>query len=963
MKTALFKAFTAVFLLLITTMNFAQAPPLGAAAGFVLFSTVGAVGNTGTSQVTGNVGTNNGAITGFGNVNGVMHTGDGASAQCAADLLIAYNLLNSAVPAYFPAPLLGNGQVLTAGVYSISGAATLNLDLTLNAQGNAAAVFIFKIQGPFSTGANAKVKLVNGALACNVFWKVEGLVSMAAGTTMRGTVIANNAAINMGTGDTLEGRALSTTGAVNALGVLAYTPTGCGSAILSGPAAPGMATVGCYTLFSSSGPVTNAGVTYVTGDVGTNVGLTTGFNPLFVTGTVHPIPDGSTAQAAADLGIIYTYLNTLPADIELLYPAQFGHNLVLTPHTYLMNAATTFTDTVFLNAQGNANAVFVIKINGAFSTSVYSKVMLINGTLAKNVFWKIDGAVTISNYSIFKGTIVCNNGAMLLTTGVSMEGRALTTTGALGTTAITALMPPGCGGSTSPAVTTQPASQAVCAGIPVTFSVVATGTALTYQWRRGTVNLLNAGNISGATSAMLVINPVMVTDAATNYNVVVSGTFSPGITSSDAALAVTPAPLPTIGSTNNPCTGSTGNIYYTESGQSGYQWTVSSGSIVSGQGTSTLNVTWTATGPQTVEVNYMNLSGCQAAAPSVYNLFVNPGAGAAGAITGTAIVCAGTTGVTYSTVPVSNATSYVWALPVGATIAAGNGTTSITVNYGPGSQSGNITVAGASSCGNGISSLFPVAVNSLPASAGLITGPGSVCAGSTGVNYGIPAIAGAISYTWTLPAGASITYGSNTNQVTVAFGSVTGTGTISVNGVNGCGNGPVSQDFIVTVNAMPPTPIVTMTGAVLSSSSAAGNQWYYEGTAIPGATQQSYVTTNNTGYYWCQVTLNGCYSEISNRVWVTVTGLQDLPGVASFNIYPVPNNGLFSISVRLPVDATFTILVYDQLGATFLAMRDLKTTGGKLDTRVDLRPISDGIYFVVFMNSENKVVKRIIVKN
>ena len=83
---------TTVILFLITTTNFAQAPPLGSAAGFVLFSTAGAVSNTGITHLTGNVGTNSGSSTGFGNVNGVMHDGDGTSAQCAADLLTAYNL-------------------------------------------------------------------------------------------------------------------------------------------------------------------------------------------------------------------------------------------------------------------------------------------------------------------------------------------------------------------------------------------------------------------------------------------------------------------------------------------------------------------------------------------------------------------------------------------------------------------------------------------------------------------------------------------------------------------------------------------------------------------------------------------------------------------------------------------------------------------------------------------------------
>jgi len=440
MKAQVLNALTAVLLLLIPSLNFAQAPPLGTAAGFVLFTTIGAVTNTGNSHITGNVGTNNGSSTGFGNVDGVMNDNNGASAQCAADLLIAYNQLNGTVPTFFPASLLGNGQTLNAGVYSISGAATLNLDLNLDGQGNANAVFIFQIQGAFSTGPSSKVNLLNGALACNVFWKVEGLVSMAAGTTMRGTIIANNAAINMNAGDILEGRALSTTGAVTVDGILAYTPIGCGSPVLTGPTAPVLASTACFALFSSNGAVSNAGVTYVTGDIGTNVGLTTGFDPLLVTGTIHPIPDGYTAQCAADLGTVYTYLNTLPYDIELLYPAQFGNSLVLTPHTYLMNAATVFTDTVFLNARGNADAVFVIKINGALSTSTYSIVKLINGAQSKNVYWKIEGAVSINNYSVFRGTIICNNGALgALNTGVMLDGRALTTTGALTTDAINAV--------------------------------------------------------------------------------------------------------------------------------------------------------------------------------------------------------------------------------------------------------------------------------------------------------------------------------------------------------------------------------------------------------------------------------------------------------------------------------------------------------------------------------------------
>ncbi len=445
MKTNLLYLLPALVLFFIPNVNFGQAPDLGTSADFVLFSTDGAVSNTGLSQLTGNIGTNNGSSTAFGNVNGVMHDNDAASAQCAADLLVAYNQLNAAIPTFFPSPLLGNGATFAAGVYSIESEATLNLGLTLDAQGDPNAIFIFQIKGAFSTSASSKIYLKNKALACNVFWKVEGLVSMASGTTMRGTIIANNSAIVMSAGDTLEGRAMTTAGAVTINGLLAYTPIGCGSPVLTGPEAPYLGFTECYALFSANGAVTNSGISTIWGDVGTNVGLTTGFDKLLVTGTVHPIPDLSTAQAASDLLNLYTYLNILPLDIELLYPAQFGRNLVLTPHTYLLNAATTLTDSVYLNAQGNENAVFVIKMNGALTTSTYSKVILINGAQAKNVFWLVEGAVSINNYSVFRGTIVSNNGALgAINTGVVLEGRALTTSGALTTAAVTTTMIPYC---------------------------------------------------------------------------------------------------------------------------------------------------------------------------------------------------------------------------------------------------------------------------------------------------------------------------------------------------------------------------------------------------------------------------------------------------------------------------------------------------------------------------------------
>lgn len=436
MKNKLLCFVTFALFYVVPINNFAQAPNLGSSAKYILFTSGGAITNTGFSLLTGNVGSNNGATTGFGNVNGVMHSSDGSTAACASDLLNLYNEINATIPTSFHAPLLGNGDTMHAGIYAIAGNTSLNLSLILDAQGDPNAVFIFKIQGTFSSSVAAEIILLNNAKACNIFWTVEGLVSLGTSTKMKGNLIANNAAINLNTNVSLEGRAFSTAGAISTNSISAHTPIGCGSPYLTGPAAPALGSTACYSLFSGNGAINNAGASYVAGDIGTNVGLTIGFNPLLVCGLIHPISDVSTAATAADLLNLYSYLNTLPHDIELLYPAQFGNNLTLTPHTYLLNSATTLTDTVFLDAQGNANAIFVIKVNGAFSTSTYAQVVLLNGAQANNVFWKIEGAVDLNYFTNFKGNIISNNGAVNINTGATVEGRVLTTNGAINSAAI-----------------------------------------------------------------------------------------------------------------------------------------------------------------------------------------------------------------------------------------------------------------------------------------------------------------------------------------------------------------------------------------------------------------------------------------------------------------------------------------------------------------------------------------------
>ncbi|HEY3370614.1 MAG TPA: T9SS type A sorting domain-containing protein, partial [Prolixibacteraceae bacterium] len=87
-------------------------------------------------------------------------------------------------------------------------------------------------------------------------------------------------------------------------------------------------------------------------------------------------------------------------------------------------------------------------------------------------------------------------------------------------------------------ITAQPTNQVACVGTAAIFTVGATGTGLSYQWKKGSVNLINGGTISGATSATLVINPVSAADVASDYHVVITGPCSSMATSTPASLSL-----------------------------------------------------------------------------------------------------------------------------------------------------------------------------------------------------------------------------------------------------------------------------------------------------------------------------------------------------------------------------------------------------------------------------------------
>jgi hypothetical protein len=217
---------TVVALVLFPKVTFPQTPNLRSVINFVLFTTTGAVGNTGLSSITGKIGTNAGAITNFTPIPGQEENGNAVTAQAVTDLQLLYDELHASVQS-FPShsAVLGNGETLIPGTYLIPAAGSIEGNLILNAQGNANAIFIIKVNGAFAPGPSSQISLSGGAQACNIFWAVEGgEVAIAASSLMKGTFIANPGAVSMAASSQLEGRLLSTTGAVAVDNVIASLP-------------------------------------------------------------------------------------------------------------------------------------------------------------------------------------------------------------------------------------------------------------------------------------------------------------------------------------------------------------------------------------------------------------------------------------------------------------------------------------------------------------------------------------------------------------------------------------------------------------------------------------------------------------------------------------------------------------------------------------------------------------------
>jgi hypothetical protein len=225
------------------------------------------VTNTGLTFIDGNLGVSPGtAVTGFppGIVFGSTHTADGVAGDAQTDLTTAYNDAAGRGASATVGPFIGAGQTLAPGVYKATSSLEVGGALTLNAQGNADAVFIFQAASTLITDSASHIILSNGAQACNVFWQVGSSATLGTYSRFQGSILALTS-IAATTGDTITGRALARNGAVTldddtiaVPGCITTSPTPTATTTVTSPATTTPTSTAPTPTTTSTGPKPNA---------------------------------------------------------------------------------------------------------------------------------------------------------------------------------------------------------------------------------------------------------------------------------------------------------------------------------------------------------------------------------------------------------------------------------------------------------------------------------------------------------------------------------------------------------------------------------------------------------------------------------------------------------------------------------------------------------------------------------
>ncbi len=188
----------------------------------------------------------------------------------------------------------------------------------------------------------------------------------------------------------------------------------------------GQVNLGSASAFAimATASISSTGSVVVNGDVGLAPGTSQGIPPAQVNGTIH-INDPVVTQAKVDLLAAYNDLVSRSTNAQTL-PGNVG-GLTFAPGLYVNSTSVLLSgsgpgNNVTLDAQGDANAVFIFKMGSTLTTAPGSQVILAGGAKASNIFWLVGSSATIDTTTIFKGNVLAAV-SITLNTGVAVEGR------------------------------------------------------------------------------------------------------------------------------------------------------------------------------------------------------------------------------------------------------------------------------------------------------------------------------------------------------------------------------------------------------------------------------------------------------------------------------------------------------------------------------------------------------------
>ncbi|HKR04675.1 MAG TPA: T9SS type A sorting domain-containing protein, partial [Bacteroidia bacterium] len=411
--------------------------------------------------------------------------------------------------------------------------------------------------------------------------------------------------------------------------------------------------------------------------------------------------------------------------------------------------------------------------------------------------------------------------------------------------------------NTAPAISSQPAvSQTTCSGTSVSFSVTASGSGLTYQWYKAATSLTNGGNISGATSSTLTLNPVATGDAASNYNVVISGPCTPAVTSDNSSLVVNSSSA-AISGTNTICSGSDGTVHVVFTGTAPWNYTISDGSQnVSGTTSNSVEdilIPAPAEGNHSFTVTSLSDANCTGTFSGAASVTVNP-VPVISMITSTSPLseaCNGTVAQLTANIANGFTYNYTWNTGVNQSVAkfsnsAGgpfvNGTfqsasNTVYVQFGSliGSSGYNVCVEISNACGNsGYSCKWIRGIMSTP---GNISGSPIACSNQTGANYSVVNTVSTAVYNWTFSAPGATFTGQGTNNVSVNFPVFT-TGQLCVTAALSCGGSSTSAPrcLAITHTTGQPSSIIGPSKVCPGSANV-----LYSVSSLPGAASYNWT--------------------------------------------------------------------------------------------------------------------------